>query len=164
MWFNINWERLALLLLPTFLRNEVMRAWASLLVLPMSEIHYQWRENRKDNIYRLAHNSQKCYLRAALNDRFDNQLRRIRIDDGNSFKRKYIYTDGELNGTIINSQIFVKPTYLGTMFLYDDSDYEDTGVDFIVKVPADIMYNTYEMKALIDFYKLASKRYKIVKE
>lgn len=153
MWFNINFDRLALLLTPTFLRNEVMKLWMALLLSEISTVHYWWKNYRSQNIYKLAHNSQKCYLRGALNDRFDNELRRIRIDDGNSFKRKYIYTDGE-----------EKPKFLGTIFLYDDSDYEDTGVDFIVVLPVGLMYSVYEMKALIDFYRMASKRYKIITE
>ncbi|MFW2137094.1 hypothetical protein ACK2M7_12585 [Chryseobacterium sp. TY4] len=127
-----------------------MNAWLSLLLSPVGDVYTWWMQFRGQNIYNLAHNSQKCYLRGALNDRFDNELRRIRIDDGNGFKRKYIYTDAEK-----------KPKFIGTIYLYDDSDYEDTGVDFIVVVPAGLIYNTYEMKALIDFYRLASKRYKI---
>lgn len=153
MWYNVNWSRLSLLLTPTFLRNEVMKLWMALLLSPVGNVHYWWVNYRAQNIYKLAHNSQKCYLRGALNDRFDRELRRIRIDDGNAFKRKYIYTDGE-----------EKPKYLGTIFLYDDSDYADTGVDFIVVLPAGLLYSIYEMRALIDFYRLASKRYKIVTE
>lgn len=153
MWFNINWSRFGMLLLPTFMRNGHMNAWITLLLSPVADVHYWWLQYRRENIYNLAHNSQICYLRAALNDRFDNQQRRIRIDEGNAFKRKYIYTDAE-----------EKPTFLGTMYLYDDSDYADTGVDFIVVVPADLLFSIYEMKSLVDFYRLASKRYKIIKE
>ena len=47
------------------------------------------------------------------------------------------------------------------MYLRDDADYGDTGVDFIVLVPVGLQYNDYEMCYIIDFYKLASKRYKI---
>lgn len=120
------------------------------MVAPLDQVLDWFTLSRRDNLYNLAHNSQKCYLRAVLNDRFDIALRRIRIEDGNKYKRQYIYTDGEQ-----------KPKFLGKMFLYDDADYSDTGVDFIVLVPSDLQYNTYEMQALIDFYKLASKRYKI---
>lgn len=128
-----------------------MVQWIYLMLQPVEDLHYTWRLFRADNIYNLGHNSQKCYLRAALNDRFDKVLRRIEILDGNALKRRYIYTDGEQ-----------KPKYLGTMYLYDDSDYADTGVDFIVKVPDGLQYNPYEMKAMIDFYRLASKRFKII--
>ena len=152
MWFNVNFKRLALLLTPTFLRSEIMTAWLFVLVKPLEDLHYQYLQFRKDMIYRLAHNSQVCYLRAALNDRFDRQLRRIKIVEGNAFRRQYIYTDGEQ-----------KPKFLGTMFLYDDSDYADTGVDFIVEVPIGLVFSIYEMQSLIEIYRLASKRYKIVK-
>ena len=130
-----------------------MKAWLQLQLSAITDIHFWWMDYRKENIYTLAHNSQKCYLRGALNDKFDKELRRIRIGKGNSFKRKYIYTDGE-----------EKPKFLGTIFLYDDSDYADTGVDFIVYVPMDLVYSDFGMKAQIDKYRLASKRYKIVKE
>ncbi|WP_244939761.1 hypothetical protein [Kaistella daneshvariae] len=143
---------MALLLTPTFLRSELMAAFLFVLVKPLEDLHYVFLQNRKEMIYRLAHNSQVCYLRAALNDRFDTQLRRIQIVEGNGFRRQYIYTDGEQ-----------KPKFLGTMYLFDDSDYEDTGVDFIVQVPTDLVFGIYEMQSLIEIYRLASKRYKVVK-
>jgi len=151
MWFNVNWKKLAVLLTPTFLRSELMKSWIELLMEGINDIHYQWLQFRKSNIYILAHNSQVCYLRGALNDRFDNEQRRIRIIDGNKYTRKYIYTDEEQ-----------KPRFLGIIYIHGDEDYSDTGVDFIVQVPNDIIFNINEMKGLIDFYKLASKRYKIV--
>ena len=151
MWFNVHWKKLAVLLTPTFLRSELMKSWIELLMEGINDIHYQWLQFRKSNIYILAHNSQVCYLRGALNDRFDNEQRRIQIIDGNKYTRKYIYTDEEQ-----------KPRFLGIIYIHGDEDYSDTGVDFIVQVPNDIIFNINEMKGLIDFYKLASKRYKIV--
>lgn len=151
MWFNVNWKKLAILLTPTFLRSELMKAWIELLMEGINDIHYQWLQFRKSNIYILAHNSQICYLRGALNDRFDNEQRRITLISGNKYKRKYIYTDNEQ-----------KPKFLGTIYIHGDEDYEDTGVDFIVQVPTGLVFSLIEMKSLLDFYKLASKRYKIV--
>ena len=152
MWFNVNWKKLAVLLTPTFLRGEKMTAWLELIIEGVNQVHYQWLKLRKNNIYSLAHNSQVCYLRGALNDRFDNEQRRILIVDGNKYEREYIYTRGEQ-----------KPYFLGTLFIYSREDYADTGVDFIVRVPSDLIYNEVEMQALIKFYKLASKRLKIEK-
>lgn len=98
--------------------------------------------------YTTAHNGQVCYLRKALNDRFDIVKRRIKIADGNRYKREYIYTLGEQ-----------KTQILWVWCICDKiRDYADTGVDFIVLIPTGLIYNEYEMKALIDFYKLASKR------
>ncbi|WPC13622.1 hypothetical protein LEQ04_08415 [Riemerella anatipestifer] len=123
---------------------------ASCVALSASGLLDRFNFNRNENLYNLQHNGQVCYLRKVLNDRFDVSQRRILIVDGNRYRRPYIYTDGEQ-----------KSKYLGIMYLRDDADYADTGVDFIVLVPAGLSYNNYEMQALVDFYKLASKRYKI---
>ena len=127
-----------------------MLAWLRVLHFPLIKVVDDFNFNRNQNLYNLAHNGQVCYLRKVLNDRFDIAQRRIKIIDGNQYKREYIYTDGEK-----------KPRFLGTIYLHDDADYSDTGVDFVVLIPAGLNYNDYEMIALIDFYKLASKRYKI---
>lgn len=155
MWFNLDIRKLAIQLLPTFLRGEVLSAYLKALVTPIDDVHYRWLQNRKQNLYILAHNGQKCYLRGVLNDEFDNSLRRIQIDDGNLFDPFFIYTDSEIN----------EQPYLAKFLdltLYQDHDLADTAVDFYVRVPQEINYNEYKIKYLIDFYKLASKRYKIV--
>jgi hypothetical protein len=149
MWHNIN--KLSVLLQPILLRHPVLMTYLFCLIKPLEGLLYNWQKFREDNIYKLSHNGQICYLRKTLNDRFDLVKRRIIITDGNRYKRNYIYTEPEK-----------KDKYLGTMYLRQDSDYEDSGVDFIVLVPSELLdKNNYEMKALIDYYKMASKRYKI---
>ena len=155
MWFDLDVRKLAVQLTPTFLRGEVLTAFLKALTKPIADIHYQFVQNRKDNLYILAHNGQKCYLRAALNDKYDNELRRIVIDDGNLADPLYIYTDAEIDAQPGLAKFL-------TLTIYNNAESADTGVDFYVRVPADVVYNEYEMKYLIDFYKLASKRYKIV--
>ena len=150
MWYNLNINKLTELLTPTFLRKERMLAWLRVLHFPLIKIMDDFNFNRNQNLYNLAHNGQVCYLRKALNDRFDIAQRRIKIIFFNDTATTEIYTDGEK-----------KPKFLGRMYLRDDADYSDTGVDFVVLIPAGLNYNDYEMRALIDFYKLASKRYKI---
>lgn len=150
MWYNLDIKKLTILLTPTFLRKERFLAWLRVLNFPLIEIVDKFNFNRNENIYNLAHNGQVCYLRGALNDRFDPSQRRIKITDGNRYKREYIYTLGEQ-----------KPRYLGKMYLRQNTDYSDIGVDFIVLIPNGLQHNAYEMKALVEFYKLASKRYKI---
>ncbi len=148
--YDIDVKKLSVLLLPTFLRKAKMATWLHCLVTPLVSLDYTFRQKREKDLYNLNHNGQVCYLRAALNDSFDVEKRRIRIVDGNSYRRKYIYTRGEQ-----------KPKHLGVMYLHGRTDYGDKGVDFIVEVPRHL-YKENEMKALIDFYRLASKRYKIV--
>jgi hypothetical protein len=148
--FDIDMKKLTVLLLPTSLRKPRTVALLRAMVMPLVSLHYRFTVKRTADLYKLNHNSQVCYLRAALNDSFDVESRRIRIMDGNQYTRNYIYTRGE-----------EKPVTLGVIYLHDRADYADTGVDFIVEVPADV-YDKYRMQALIDSYRLAAKRYKIV--
>lgn len=151
MWYKIDWNKFIILSLPTFLRNSRMGSLLGLFSAEMNNIHYTWEEYRKDNIYKLNHNSQVCYLRKALNDRFDPVNRRIVITGSHRYKQQYIYTEVEK-----------KDKYLGTLYLRQDVDFADNGVDFLVLAPSELLdADNYEMKALIDYYKLASKRYKI---
>jgi hypothetical protein len=151
MWFNIDYNRLGILMLPTFLRKPILVNWIQVLLTPIANLHYTWKQKRLADWYKLNHTGQVCFLRKVLNDHLDVSQRRIYIEDGNAFPRKYIYTRAEK-----------KPVFLGKMFIYQNSEYTDTGVDFIVRAPAEII-NTqiHELNALINFYKLASKRYKI---
>lgn len=158
---NPNFKKLTGLLIPTSLRSSKVLAFLKVLVNPINTLHDTFKVKRENNIYKLEHNSQVCYLRKALNDSFDNEVRRIEIIDGNRFAKTYIYTDAEK-----------KDKYLNTLYLHDESVFDDTGVDFIVLIPFGIWdnekteiniaeYRFYNIEAVVNFYRLASKRYKI---
>jgi hypothetical protein len=89
-------------------------------------------------------------LRKALNDEFDDEQRRIRIEDGRQKQRLYIYPRSTN-----------KPLYIGKVFLYQRGSYIDGGVDFIVVLPNGLEYDKYKLEALVNFYKLAGKRWEI---
>jgi len=150
MWYKIDINKLVVLLTPTFLRKESFLVWLQTLVTPIASLHQLWLLNRENNLKRLQHNGQICYLRKALNDAFDTELRRITLAEGNRYTRKYIYTNIEQQAQ-----------YLGTKYLRQSTDYADTGVDFRIVVPQgfDLTNNKYQLQALVDFYKLAGKRY-----
>jgi hypothetical protein len=151
MWFEIDFNKLVITLLPNELRKPKLVAYLQCLIFPISKIYNTWRKYRSDNLYKIEHNAQVCYFRKALNDRFDPSLRRIYITGGHKYERLYIYTTGEN-----------RPLYIGQIFLNRTEDYADTGVDFIVYVPGSIIDTQFfELKALIEFYRLGGKRYKI---
>ena len=79
--YDVNFRRLALLLLPTFWRRPLFGAFAFALVTPVSHLHVRFMQYRQRTGYRLRHNGQVCYLRAVLNDEFDPELRRITLSD-----------------------------------------------------------------------------------
>lgn len=153
MWFSIDINKLVVLLAQTFLRKPRLLALLQSLTTPIATLQQQWYKKRLDNIYKLKHNGQVCYLKKAINDDFDASLRRIKIADGNKYERVYLYANSEKK----------QPKLLGKTFLRPVGDYADTGADFRVIVPQgfDFTNNIYQLRALIDFYKLAGKRYLI---
>ena len=153
MWYKINFNRLVVQLMPTFLRQPRMIAFISLFSAELTKLHNAWLIKKSQDETWLQHNSQVCFLRKILNDEFDDLQRRIKITDGQLYDRQYIYTLGEK-----------KPKYLGKIFIRQSTDYADTGIDFFVIVPTNINIeqNKYKLEALINRYRLASKRYKII--
>jgi hypothetical protein len=116
---------------------------------PLITVYDDWLKKRDFDYYRLINTGQVCKLRKVLNDNLDSSLRRITIGEGNAFPREYIYTELE-----------EKPKYLGKFYIKSQNEYQNTGVDFIVFVPQDIINNNiYQLRYLLNFYKLAGKRY-----
>lgn len=157
MWYKIDYNRLEVLYLPTLLRNPILVAYLQSLLVPLDSLYYDWSVFRNDNLYKLQYTGQVCYLRKVLNDRFDPELRRIRIGDGQLYETVYIYTEAEAQNVYIHTE-----AESDTLWLRTEAETTDTGLDFIVYVPAEI-YNTqlYALKALVDFYKAGGKRYNI---
>jgi hypothetical protein len=151
MWCKVEYQKLALLALPAFLRKPITVGYLQAFIVPIANMYDKWRWYRDENLYRVHHTGQVCYLRKVLNDKLDPSLRRIYLGDGQRYKRPYLYTTGEN-----------KPVFLKTMYLREASDYADTGVDFNVWVPQSIIDSSiYELKWLLDYYKLGGKKYKI---
>ena len=153
--YNIDYIRLLLWLVPKELHKVKLLTYLNALIAPVKLLYFDLLSYKDRVNYQLAHNSQICYLRAALNDQFDTTQRRIYITDGNSYNKLYIFTTSEN-----------KPKYLNTIYVHLKNDYGDTGIDFIVVMPLALSeaVNSYALNALIEFYKLASKRYKVVYE
>ena len=153
MWYKINFNKLVVQLMPTFLRQPRMIAFISLFSAELTKLYNAWLIKKSQDETWLQHNSQVCKLRKILNDEFDDIERRIKITDGQLYDRQYIYTLGEK-----------KPKYLGKIFIRQNTDYADTGIDFFVVVPVEINneQNKYKLEAWVNRYRLASKRYKII--
>jgi hypothetical protein len=152
MWYKIDFDRLILLLLPTFLRKPVLFAYVKALMSPIASLHYKWEQMRSENLKTLSYNSQRCYLRGALNDRYDPDLRRITIDGTLNIEQDYIYTQAE------NLDV-----YLGVMYLEAEFNYTNSKVDYLVNVPRELMNTKLnEIVATIEFYNLAGKQYQII--
>jgi len=111
---------------------------------------------RKVKNYQLLITPQVCYLEKLLNDKYDYTLRRIRIGDPVYYDPIYIFIESE-----------AKPVYLpivneqSPLWLYTDGETGLIKDDFIVFVPLALSFDEKEMRAVIDSYRLAGKKYKI---
>lgn len=157
MWYKVDYNKLVVLLLPTFLRKPILVGYLRALILPLDQLYYKWYNWRIDNLYKLDHTSQICYLRGSLNDKFDPVERRIRLGDGNFYTTTYIYTEAEAQEVWMKTESEDE-----TIWLRTESETADTGLDFIVYVPETI-YNKqiHALHAHIKFYKAGGKRYNI---
>ncbi len=160
MWFNIDFNKYGIQQLPIKWRDSISIAYLKALLRPLDQIYYSWYNWRIENIYKLEHTGQVCSLRGSLNDKFDSELRRIYIGDGQLNETTYVHTEAEYQELFTNTEVEDDEE---TMYIYTEAETADTGLDFIVYVPFAIV-NTYihALKAHIEFYKAGGKRYAII--
>lgn len=150
MWYNLKAQNLVLQSLPTFMRTKVISSLLALAASELTDLNNALVANRNVSISKVSHNSQVCKLRKILNDTFDYE-RRIKVVEGVLKEPKYIYTDSEQ-----------KPKWLGELVIYMASETEGNGIDFTVIIPVELKNYQVEIKALVNFYKLAGKKFKII--
>lgn len=151
--FDVNFGTLVRQLLPVRLRNAMQLAWLNCLVSPVVYVYNLFYANRAANLYNLGHNGQVVKLAAALNDAFDNTLRRIYISDPVFDDADWLYQRDELKPLYFYTRAENKPVYT---YLRSEV-YAAGGVQFVVYVPTGLVYDVNRMKALINQYRLVSK-------
>lgn len=156
--YDLKIKRLALLLLPTFYRKPLIAAFAQSMVQGVNIVYGNFMRWRQDKQYRLSHNGQVCYLRAVLNDQFDPIERRITITDGTAnMDLLTLYCRDMDMAALVPSR-----GSNNSMTLYRRGSGEN-GYDFWVNIPV-ALYDTVDterLRAIVDAYKLASKRFSI---
>ncbi len=159
MKFKIDYERLIVLLLPTFLRRPVLYGVLRSAASPLVSLYDRFCAARDEHNYRLTHNGQVCYLRACLNYYFKSRLGKFDII---SVEREgeWLYAITE-TGERVPLTLSEDNTSDGenVPVVYNELTLNSAQNEFVVSVPADL-YDTSleEIKALVDRYKLISKR------
>lgn len=155
--FDIDWNKVVAWLWPPLLRNSWWVNFCRALISPIVTNYNTFIVFRNNNIYTLNHTSQVFSIESALNDRFDPVDRRIYLMDTDNYDAIYLQPDDD--------QL---PVYLDTdsysdLLLHPDSSYSSSGFDFVVILPyAFTSSDIYQLKALVNYYKLAGVRYDIV--
>lgn len=165
--FGINFKMLAVLWLPTFLRENILLNFCYVLINPLEKMYLELLKARKQNLIRVNYNYQKFSIQKRLNNAFDPVGKRIEIVKAVQYEGIFTYTKSEIDpnnpnyfsGDLNNKIKWVnghdKAIYLRSKAeLY--SEY-----DFIVLIP-DTNINLLQLKAEIDYYILPSKNYQII--
>jgi hypothetical protein len=159
--FEINYKRLVLLLLPTFLRRDVIVAFLRAMTVPVVSLYDLFVNNRKNNLYRLRMNGQVCYLRRLLNDAFPEARGAIQIENSKSLGGWLFAWDKDYDPYLKYLLIAEE----GTIFLDKGAILQSVN-GFIVSVPRVLhsVNNDAKLRNLLNAYKLLSKSYTIIYE
>ena len=153
MIYNINFTRLLINLLPTFLRQPVIFGilYAGGRVLS-SRTYKDFMTARDEHNYKLNHNGQVCYLRAVLNDAFNGGFDILEVEE----RGDWLYAITEDGADIL---LAVVENGQKVPLVYNEALLNASQNSFIVSVPYDIYQtNLPAVAALVDKYKLISKR------
>ncbi len=157
--YDINYKKLALLLLPTFLRKPIVAGLLYAGTSALNRLHLVFSEFRKDVDYRVNYNGQVCYLRAVLNECFDPIDRRITVtENAEEPESMWLYMRQTEERKLISPREDQEPLMITRRGFAGAGSY-----DFWINLPFEIYaeVDLERVKAITNMYKLASKRYGI---
>lgn len=158
MWARINFYVMVQLLLPTFLRKPKQTALLNGVLKPLDSLYV-------DVLYKMQHDSRVIYLEKVMNEYFEaagysNQnhavTKVIYITDEIYPPENYVYQNQEFYPSIeYDEQVL----YLDedNIFLTDSLEH----FDFVINIPIGYAFDEQILRLLVDFYKIAGKKYRI---
>lgn len=147
-------------LTPPQLRKPIFIAWLFRLFLPLRRTKVQFDDLRAYWDYNLMFSSQTLSLEARLNQQYNLVMGSIYIITQNN-PNTAVYTfwvnENQPSPFIYFLDEGQTPTYITWL-----NEGSNAAVDFIVYVPNTLVFDEGQMRAIIDLYRLAGKRYSIV--
>ncbi|MBT1702967.1 hypothetical protein [Chryseosolibacter indicus] len=156
--YIINYSKFVTERIPMEFRFDDVIAYVNVLVSPLVSLYNNLLPFRDQVTYKLNITSQVCFLEKMLNDRYDVVERRIYIRDGNEYLPTFIFRKAELQPLFVYTKGEASKPRVN---IYRKGEVGQFTYDFVVCVPASVPYNEREMRALISYYKLASKFFTI---
>lgn len=155
--FEVDFIRVGNLLMHPFMRTLFNLSYLNVLLSELIAVYDVFKRMRDYNIYVLSHNAQVCYMTAALNDAFDIADRQIYIRDAGGVQIELVHADDDQEPVVLQSDTG------GAMLIQSDSGYNGGAYDFIVVMPYRLTKSKmYELRALVDLYKIEGKRYDVI--
>lgn len=155
--YDIEYSKWGLLFLPTFWRRPLLTAILGAMMAPFTYLHALFIQFRHESLYRLSHNGQVCYLRVVINDAFDPALRRITVSDiTEKALGTTLYMRIEGKGVLLPRRESGQATRFYRRGFNGANQY-----DFEVRAPRLSEKDNARLRAMINTYKLVSKRFAI---
>ena len=159
---QIDYRKLVILLLPTFLRQPVLMAWLRAMAYPLQQLHDRHQAARTQRLYELRHTSQVCYIKDALNNEFGitDYANGFEIEDINApGEWVWIYDENVDRFDDEQHMLFDDPT-----FIHNISAILPPTSAFFVMVPQSITIdetNEARIRSIMNKYRLASRTFEI---
>ena len=152
--YQIDYRKLAVMLLPTFLREAALVSFARVMLQPLQTLHDRWREDCDRRDYNLQHTGQVCTLKAVLNDRFGlDYSNGFEIEDINAAGNWVIAYDEALNLNDNHTMAHDDSFFL----VHDEEAITNMTHSFTVYVPAQHWSDLPVIKTLVERYRLVSR-------
>lgn len=161
---KIDYNKLAVLLLPTFLRQPILMSLARILIVPLQRLHDEHHAARAERMYQLRHTSQICHIKDALNREFAVGNYASTPDYAAGFEIEDINAIGDWVMTYDEVPAFADVHTMTKdddyFLVYDEAIITQATQSFIVYVPKEIEFNTSlpKVRAIVEQYRLASRR------
>jgi hypothetical protein len=141
--YGINWNTFIQERVPSPARKPVMVGWLNAMLSPLKTLHTLFLVFRNTEERNLEITPQVRILRYWLNEFFDFDDRRFEILDYENVEPILIW------GESYNSPVYL-PVFMSS-----------SAFDFIVIAPCEAQVSVVQIRAFLDRFKLAGKRYKL---
>ena len=162
---RINYKKLALLLLPTFLRSRVLSSWLKVFMTPIQTIHDIHHEEHRECIYSLQCTGQVCRMKDALNRYFGVGNYKSGSNYNQGFKIKDVSAKGDWMiiynevETFDDNQVLLQDNE-DSLLLCSEAEILLKTVSFDVMAPSELEIGERlpEVRAIVEQYRLASRK------
>jgi len=158
---TINFYNLINILLPPYKRVKNVIDLSLSLIKPIKTLYTSYSNYRITVLYQTAFSAQVIYLEKLLNDKYNSsgEFPDIYIEDADNIEQVYLTnTEEEVEGLYITNT--EEKTGLPEIYLFNRREYEDD-YDFIIKMPTGLECDNNEVRAFVNKFKLAGKRFNI---
>lgn len=157
MLFSFDFPKQIKRLVPYFKRQLWRLKLIKSLLQPTKLLYDDFISYRETTLYYMSFTGQVISLEHLLNDQYDNTDRDIYIVDTADIVYVYFWNvlENRPNHYLYNKSESKPPLYL------KNRDEYISYVHFIIMIPSDVVFNEDSLRALVNRYKIAGKKYSI---